>query len=80
MKPCVLYERECIDCNECERCDLDPEKICDNCCVCIATEGEYNEVIIDEMLMDDELEDAFNKLSEDEIEAIKLFAKDNFYE
>lgn len=30
-KQCVLYDRECIDCGECQRCDLDPDKICDNC-------------------------------------------------
>lgn len=32
---CVLYDRECIGCMECEVCDLDPDKICDNCCKCI---------------------------------------------
>ena len=31
MKECVLYDRECINCGECLHCDLDPEKICDNC-------------------------------------------------
>ncbi len=34
-KECVLYDRECIDCGECDRCDLDPEKICDNCGKCL---------------------------------------------
>ena len=28
---CVLYDRECIGCLECETCDLDPNKVCDNC-------------------------------------------------
>ena len=32
---CVLYDRECINCGECEMCDLDPLKICDNCGKCI---------------------------------------------
>ena len=32
---CVLYERDCIGCGECEFCDLDPLKICDNCGKCI---------------------------------------------
>ena len=32
---CVLYERECIGCLECETCDLDPNKVCDNCGKCI---------------------------------------------
>jgi hypothetical protein len=32
---CVLYDRECIGCMECEVCDLDPNKICDNCGKCL---------------------------------------------
>ena len=36
-RQCVLYDRECIGCGECDRCDLDPEKICDNCMKCVAT-------------------------------------------
>lgn len=32
---CELYDRECIDCGECEFCDLDPTKICNNCGKCI---------------------------------------------
>lgn len=34
-KPCELYDRECIGCMECEICDLDPNKICDNCGKCL---------------------------------------------
>ena len=32
---CVLYDRECTGCLECETCDLDPNKVCDNCGKCI---------------------------------------------
>ena len=32
---CVLYERDCIGCLECETCDLDPNKVCDNCGKCL---------------------------------------------
>lgn len=32
---CVLYDRDCIGCMECETCDLDPNKICDNCGKCM---------------------------------------------
>ena len=32
---CVLYDRDCIGCLECETCDLDPSKVCDNCGKCI---------------------------------------------
>ena len=34
-EPCVLYERKCIECMECEICDLDPTKTCDNRGKCI---------------------------------------------
>ena len=37
-KDCVLYARECNDCGECEFCDLDPLKICDNCGKCLNTD------------------------------------------
>ena len=37
---CVLYERECIGCMECETCDLDENKVCDNCGKCI----DFNDV------------------------------------
>ena len=49
MKPCVLYDRECIECGECDRCDLDPEKICDNCMKCVKGESEYRAILIDEV-------------------------------
>ncbi len=32
---CVLYDRECIGCLECETCDLDSTKVCNNCGKCI---------------------------------------------
>lgn len=32
---CVLYDRKCIECGECDMCDLDPSKICDNCGKCL---------------------------------------------
>ncbi|MBQ4268544.1 MAG: hypothetical protein IJB97_02710 [Clostridia bacterium] len=35
VQKCVLYERDCIGCMECETCDLDPNKVCDNCGKCI---------------------------------------------
>ena len=35
VKQCELYDRECIGCLECETCDLDPNKVCDNCGKCI---------------------------------------------
>lgn len=32
---CVLYDRQCIECGECDMCDLDPQKVCDNCGKCL---------------------------------------------
>ncbi len=32
---CELYDRDCIECGECDRCDLDKNKICDSCGKCI---------------------------------------------
>ncbi len=40
-KKCVLYDRNCIDCGECNYCDLDNTKICDNCLKCIEGDAEY---------------------------------------
>lgn len=45
-KPCVLYERECVGCGECDRCDLDPDKICDNCMKCVNGDAEYRGILI----------------------------------
>ena len=43
---CVLYDRDCIGCGECEFCDLDPLKICDNCGKCLQTD-DYAAIKID---------------------------------
>lgn len=41
MKYCIFDDsKQCDDCNECNTCELDPGKICDNCCRCIEGEGE----------------------------------------
>ena len=52
--PCLLYERECIGCGECDRCDLNPDKICDNCMKCVLGEAEYRAVSITEIQMERE--------------------------
>lgn len=53
-KQCVLYDRECIDCGECERCDLDPDKICDNCMKCVMGEADYRAIRISGIELEDE--------------------------
>ena len=52
-KPCVLYDRVCIGCGECDRCDLDPDKICDNCMKCIKGNETYRSIQIDGIYLDD---------------------------
>lgn len=55
-KQCVLYDRECTNCGECDRCDLDPDKICDNCMKCIKGDNEYRAIAIDGIELFDESE------------------------
>lgn len=54
-KECVLMDRECIDCGECDICDLDSNKICDNCCRCIDKEADFKSVEIDEIIEDESM-------------------------
>lgn len=54
-KECVLYDRMCIGCGECDRCDLDPEKICDNCGKCLDIRDDAV-IMIDKIILDDEEE------------------------
>lgn len=50
-KRCVLDEmRFCVDCGECLRCDLDAEKVCDNCMCCVQkSNADYLAIEIDEV-------------------------------
>ncbi len=63
-KECVLTERECIDCGECDICDLNPNKICDNCCVCIDKGADFNSVEIDEIIEADSTEEELDDLGD----------------
>lgn len=53
---CVLYDRKCINCGECNMCDLDNTKICNNCCKCIDMDSDYISVNIDEIIEGEEEE------------------------
>ena len=53
-EPCVLEDRICIQCGECDRCELNPTKICDNCCQCIDTGADYRGIQIDDILINTE--------------------------
>ena len=50
---CVLYERECIGCLECEICDLDKNKICDNCGKCLNIQDDAV-IKIDKIIMEED--------------------------
>ena len=41
MAKCVLYDRECIECGECNICDINPDKVCDNCGKCQQSHNGY---------------------------------------
>lgn len=53
-EPCILEDRLCTECGECDRCELDPEKICDNCCKCIDSDAEYRAIEIEDILLNTE--------------------------
>ncbi|MBR5155809.1 MAG: hypothetical protein IKW62_04965 [Clostridia bacterium] len=46
-KECVLYDRECMNCGECNICDLDPKKVCDNCGICLEMDDDYKIIDVD---------------------------------
>lgn len=49
---CVLYDRECIGCLECETCDLYPNKVCDNCGQCLDVK-DFASIKIDAVITDE---------------------------
>lgn len=54
-EPCILQDRICIECGECDRCELDPDKLCDNCCRCIEiSDADYLEIQVDDILLNTE--------------------------
>jgi len=60
-EPCVLEDRSCTECGECDLCDQDPNKKCDNCGQCLEfPEGDFAEIGIDDILLNtDSLNSAF---------------------
>lgn len=45
---CMLYDRECVNCGECDMCDLEEDKRCDDCGKCIDSPEEFRSVDINE--------------------------------
>ncbi|HOP74190.1 MAG TPA: hypothetical protein PLC07_03920 [Bacillota bacterium] len=55
MKECILEAGQiCRECGGCERCDLDEEKICDNCCRCLG-DADFRAIEITEIILPEEL-------------------------
>ncbi|NCA67152.1 MAG: hypothetical protein EOM87_03705 [Clostridia bacterium] len=52
VKECIIVDgAECDGCGFCNICDLDPNKICDNCMNCLP-DSDYKAIIIDKIIMD----------------------------
>lgn len=66
-KRCVLEDKECIGCGECDRCDLDPNKICDNCMKCVNGDAEYRAIMVEDFELEAEFQAKQNgRQAEDE--------------
>jgi hypothetical protein len=63
---CVLMDRECTDCGQCDICDLDDSKICDDCCKCIDTDTDFKGIYIDNII------DNIADIDDDSIKSIKF--------
>lgn len=50
IEQCELYDRECINCGECDICDLDSNKRCDDCGRCIDDVSEYRSITVDDFI------------------------------
>jgi len=53
-RQCIIEDRLCYECGECDICDLDSNKLCDNCCKCIDSDTDYKTIDIDEIIEDNE--------------------------
>lgn len=55
IKECILEPgKQCAECGRCNLCDLEENKICDNCCRCLG-EADYSAVEITEIIMPKEI-------------------------
>jgi hypothetical protein len=55
MSECVLEPgKQCNECGDCQICDLDPTKVCDNCCRCLG-EADYRGIEVTEIVMPKEI-------------------------
>ena len=49
---CILEDKKCTDCGECNLCDLDENKTCDNCGKCIDSDAESRAIQVDGVYLD----------------------------
>ncbi|MCX7922930.1 MAG: hypothetical protein N3B21_13105 [Clostridia bacterium] len=61
---CQIYDRVCIDCDDCVRCDLEDSKRCDNCGRCIDETEEFRTLNIKEFIEVHEDKEKFKKEGE----------------
>lgn len=55
LKECVLEPgKECTECGQCNICDFDKNKTCDNCCRCLG-EADYAAVKIMEIILPEKI-------------------------
>ena len=79
-KECVLYDRECVNCGECDMCDLDPKKVCDNCGKCIESGDDYNIMDVDLTVEDDSKPNNYHYDGEPETDEEEFFEDQDFEE
>ncbi len=79
-KECVLYDRKCIDCGECNMCDLNPKKICDNCGICIDSGNDYNIMDVDLTVEESGMPLNYHPEEDDEKEDEEFFSDEDFEE
>ncbi len=67
QRMCLLDDTKvCTDCGECTRCDLNPEKLCDNCMKCLEHSGaDYLAIEIDEVFQSEAVPEEYDHLPED---------------
>ena len=54
QKLCLLVDDKiCNGCGECDRCDLDPEKLCDNCMKCMGDAADFRAITISGIRMNE---------------------------
>lgn len=49
-KECVLYNRQCTSCGECDLCDINPARKCNNCGKCLDDAEELRTLYIEDFM------------------------------